>query len=88
MPDVKQKITNGAEQQFAKLPAPYNQKAQDAFLQSQQDFASIVTHAFSDSLQRIFIVASVLIGISAILVFTLKERKLHSASPQATPGEM
>jgi len=88
MPDVKDKITSAAESQFNKLPAPYNEKASEAFTKNQQEFADKVTHAFSDSLQRIFIVAASLVGMAAVLVFTLKERTLRSASPNTTPGEM
>lgn len=88
MPDIKKEITAGAEKQFAQLPPPADEKAKAAFTESQDEFASVVTHAFSDSLQRIFIVAASLIGMAAVLVFTLKEKKLHSARLEATPGEM
>jgi hypothetical protein len=88
MPDVKKQITAGAQAQFDTLPAPVAEKAKAAFTKNQEEFASKVTHAFSDSLQRIFIVSSSLVGVAAVLVFTLKERKLRSASPETTPGEM
>ncbi len=88
MPDVKKEITAGAQKQFEQLPPPLDQKANDAFLENQSKFADVVTHAFSDSLQRIFIVAASLVGMAAVLTFTLKEKKLHSAKPDATPGEM
>lgn len=88
MPDIKTEISTAAETQFAKLPTAVGEAAKVQFTKNQDEFASKVTYAFSDSLQRIFIVASSLIGMSAVLVFTLKERKLHSASPSATPGEM
>lgn len=87
MPDVKAEITSAAQSQFDKLPAPASEKASEAFTANQDIFANKVTHAFSQSLQRIFIVAASLVGAAAVLVFTLKERKLHSASPEATPGE-
>lgn len=54
---------------------------------NQEEFAAIVTGAFSDSLQKIFIVASSLVGISAVLVFSLREKTLRSAKPEMTPGE-
>jgi hypothetical protein len=88
MPDVKAEISSAAQTQFDALPAPYGEQARETFTKNQDEFASKVTHAFSDSLQRIFIVASSLIGLSAVLVFTLQEKKLRSASPDATPGEM
>jgi EmrB/QacA subfamily drug resistance transporter len=87
MPDVKHEITNAADTQFAKLPEPVQTQARNTFVTNQNEFASKVTHAFSDSLHTIFIVASVMIGIATVFVFTIKERKLRSASPEATPGE-
>jgi len=88
MPDVKNQITSAAQKQFSTLPAPYAEKASAAFTASQDEFANKVTHAFSDSLRSIFIAASSLVGLAAVLVFTLKEKRLASASPTATPGEM
>ena len=86
-PDIKQKITEGANVGINTLPATYQAPARETFAKNQAAFASKVTHAFSDSLQRIFIVAAVMIGIAAAMVFTVKERKLHSATPNDTPGE-
>lgn len=88
MPGIKQEITQAAQAQFDQLPAPYGEQASNAFIENQQKFATIVTHAFSDSLQRVFIVAASLLGAAAVLVFTLKERALRPASPNTTPGEM
>ncbi len=86
-PDIKEKITAGANAGIDTLPATYQQPARDTFAKNQAEFASKVTHAFSHSLQLIFIVAAVMIGIAAFMVFTIKERKLHSATPNDTPGE-
>jgi len=88
MPDIKREISSTTEKKFQQLPAPYSDKAQAAFAKSQVEFAEKVTHAFSDSLQRIFIVAASVVGLCAVMVFTLKERVLRSASPETTPGEM
>lgn len=87
MPDIKQQISTAAQTQFAALPTAQAEQAQATFTQNQAEFASKVTHAFSDSLHKIFIVAASLIGLSAVLVFTLRERTLRSASPETTPGE-
>jgi EmrB/QacA subfamily drug resistance transporter len=87
MPDVKEQITTAAQSEFVKLPESHAQKASEEFTKNQDEFASKVTHTFSNSLQRIFIVASSLVGASAVLVFTLRERKLHSANPNTTPGK-
>jgi EmrB/QacA subfamily drug resistance transporter len=87
MPDVKKAITNSAQEQFEALPQPAQAEARSTFDANQAQFGNKVTQAFSDSLRTIFVIASVLIGLAAILVFTIKERKLHSASPNDTPGE-
>lgn len=85
-PDIKQKITDAATTQIETLPAPYQKPALDAFKENQDEFANKVTHAFSNSLQRIFIVASIMIATATVLVFTIKERVLHKASPEDAPG--
>ncbi len=87
MPDIKEQITSNADKQFATLSQPAQNEARSAFQANQSEFGSKVTHAFSESLRTIFIVASFLVGAAAILVFTLKERKLKTASPDETPGE-
>jgi len=88
MPSVKKEVTAGAIQNFQSLPAPVAKEAETQFLENQKDFSSIVTHAFSESLQRIFIVAAILMSISTVLIFMLKERLLKSAKPTDTPGEL
>ena len=87
MPDVKKEISAGADKKFETIPEPAQTAARDTFATQQGEFGSKVTHAFSDSLHTIFVIASVLIGAAAILVFTLKERILKSANPDDTPGE-
>ena len=88
MPSVKKEITNGAANSLQTLPAPIAKVAEAKFLSNQKNFSNIVTRAFSDSLQRIFIVAAVLMSISTVLIFMLKERPLKSAKMTDTPGEM
>lgn len=87
MPDIKNEITNGANKQLDTLPEPAQTKARGVFEANQDEFASKVTHAFSQSLRMIFIAAAFLIGTATILVFTIKERKLSPASAEDTPGE-
>jgi EmrB/QacA subfamily drug resistance transporter len=87
MPDLKEEITTAAEARFEKLPEALKANRIETFQRNQDEFASKVTKAFSDSLHQIFIVASSLVGLSAVLVFTLREKKLHSASQEVTPGE-
>lgn len=88
MPDIKGEITSSTQKQLDTLPVPQAKEAREAFTKNQRDFASNVTHAFSDSLQKIFITAAALLGISTVFVYTLKERKLSPAKPEATPGEL
>lgn len=88
MPSVKKEITDGAEKSFSSLPAPVADAAKDKFLENQSNFSSTVTHAFSDSLKRIFTVASVLMAVATVLIFMLKERTLKSAKITDTPGEL
>lgn len=87
MPDMKERVSNAVDAQFDALPAQAGEAARETFAKNQEEFSSKVTHAFSESLQRIFIVASSLIGLSAVFVFTLREKKLRSATPESTPGE-
>lgn len=87
MPETKQKITDGFTQSVASLPAPIKEETTKQFLDNQAGYASKITHAFSDSLQRIFITATVLMLVAAVLVFLTKEKTLRSASPEDTPGE-
>ena len=87
-PDIKTEITKAATEQFAELPEAAREQATASFTDKQQVFSDKVTHAFSDSLRTIFIVATVMIGVATVLVFFLKERKLKAGPPNATPGEM
>lgn len=87
MPDIKNEITNGANKHLDTLPEPAQTEARGVFEANQDEFASKVTHAFSQSLRMIFIAAAFLIGTATILVFTIKERKLSPASAEDTPGE-
>lgn len=81
-PDVKQKISDGFTQASKDLPAPAKQAATEQFEQNQQAYSDKITHAFSDSLKRIFITSAILMSIAAVLVFMLKERELaHHSGP-------
>ena len=86
MPDIRQKITDGFDQSVAALPDSAREKATQQFTDNQEVFAGKVTQAFSDSLQRIFLVSSVLMLAAAVLVFTLKERPLKAARPDDMPS--
>jgi EmrB/QacA subfamily drug resistance transporter len=89
MPDLKSKISDSATKAIdsnPQLPAPAKQLAIDKFKNTQSGYATKITTAFSDSLQRIFIVSAVLMFVAGILVFNIKEKTLKSASPEKTPG--
>jgi len=87
-PDIKTEITKAATEQLAELPEAAREQATASFTDKQQVFSDKVTHAFSDSLRTIFIVATIMIGVATVLVFFLKERRLKAGSANATPGEM
>ena len=88
MPSVKKEITDGAIKSFQTLPMPIAKVAESQFLDNQKSFSGVVTRAFSDSLQRIFIIAAILMAGSTVLIFMLKERPLKSAKMTDTPAEM
>ncbi len=87
-PDVKQRVTDGFKQgiQSSSIPAPAQQQVIDTFKQNQAEYSSKITHAFSDSLRRIFLTSSILMALAAALVFMLKERHL-SHEVDAVPIE-
>lgn len=87
MPDIKKQITDSANKAFAQLPEPIRSEQKQQFTHNQNEFASRVTSAFSDSLSHIFRVASGLMLASTVAVFLLKEKPLRSAKPEETPGE-
>jgi len=86
MPDTRQAITEGFQQSVADLPEAEREQATKLFDTEQREYSEKVTAAFSDSLQRIFIVSSVLMLLATVLVFMVKERPLKAASPEQTPG--
>lgn len=86
MPETKQEITNGFEQGVAKMPEPVKSAASENFETQQAEYSSKITHAFSDSLQRIFITSAILMLAATVLVFLIKEKPLHNADPDDTPG--
>lgn len=88
MPDIKSEITASANEAFDSLPAQVAAPAKEEFAAQQTEFNDQVVDAFSNSLRDIFIVASVLMAVSAVAVFTLKERPLKAAKPGDTPGEV
>jgi EmrB/QacA subfamily drug resistance transporter len=86
--DMKSKIRENFKMQLAESPQPAAIKQQliATFEKQQSDYSEKVAFAFSDSLQRVFIVSSLLMLAASVLVFMLRERELKSASSEQTPG--
>lgn len=82
------KIAEDYEKQLtdSSLSADAKQKLMRSFLKKQSDYSDKVTTAFSESLQRVFAVSSMLLFSAPILVFLLKEKELKSASPEQMPS--
>ncbi len=89
-PDVKRKIRDEGIASIEKMPYPpaAREAARKQFIEKQDQYSSKVTHAFSKSLQRIFIASAGLMTVAAVMVFLIKERELKTASADVTPGEM
>ncbi|MCX6728258.1 MAG: MFS transporter [Candidatus Saccharibacteria bacterium] len=87
-PDIKQKINSQADVAFTKLPLPIKTMVAQKFKAQQDNFSSIVTHAFSDGMHNIFVLSAVLMGIATIVVLGIKEKTLGTGKPQETPGEI
>jgi hypothetical protein len=58
MPDTKAVITDAAQKSFQTIPEPAREAVATKFTSQQAEFASTVTHAFSASLGRIFVIAA------------------------------
>jgi EmrB/QacA subfamily drug resistance transporter len=86
MPDTKAVITDAAQKSFQTIPEPAREAVATKFTSQQAEFASTVTHAFSASLGRIFVIAASFMILATVGVFALKERTLRTAKPGETPG--
>ncbi len=88
-PQVKEKISTGFDEALAKqpLPQPIAQKAKEDFAKKQDDYSDKIVNAFSDSLHTIFVSTASIMAIALLLSFAIKERPLHAADPEQTPGE-
>jgi len=87
-PDVRTAIKEQANAQFDQLPAEVGATLSSDFQTQESEFSHRVTQTFSDSLHRIFLVATGVMVACTVLVFLLKERPLKSATPTQTPGDM
>lgn len=86
-PQIRDKITEGSNTALAKLPAPVAEKAKAQLKTQQDDYSKKITDAFSQSLHTIFVSTSAIMALALLLSFAIKERPLHNAKPEETPGE-
>ena len=83
--DIKEKIQDSFFMRTEQLPAELRDQQRTQFIAEQKAYSSKITHAFSTSLHKIFFSAAVLMGLGAILVFSLQERELKGHIDD-TPG--
>lgn len=88
MSDMKQRVTDSAESSFAKAPESKREELNRQFIENQDTFSSSVTHAFSQSLKTVFMVAAVILLVATVLVFLIREAPLARSSSDVTPGEI
>ena len=88
MPDVKAKVTEGFEKSVSSLPTAQKEAVTKQFQENQDEYSDKVVHAFTKSLQQIFIASAGLMFLASIVVFFIKEKELKHASPDVTPGEI
>jgi len=88
MPATKGKISDGftAALTNVSMPRPVKEKLQNDFTAKQTNYGTKVVNAFSDSIHRIFLASSAAMFLALLLGTRLKERPLHSAKPEETPG--
>lgn len=87
-PDIKSRISEGFAGATASLPESAKAAAAQQFEENQQAYGNKVTHAFSDSLTKVFATSAILMATGAVLVMFIRERELKHASPDTTPGEL
>lgn len=85
---VKEKIKDGFESSTSKLSIPVQEATEKKFINEQNAYSSKITHAFSKSLQNIFIASALLMLLASIFVFMIHEQQLKRAPATATPGEI
>lgn len=86
---VKSKVIDGLNQNLDKspLPQPVKDKMRHEVLAKQQAYGDKIVDAFTVSLHQIFIITSGVMLAAGIVSLFLRERELHAATPEQTPGE-
>jgi hypothetical protein len=70
-------INEGADQGFAKLPAPVAKAAKEKFTSQQNDFSTKIVDAFTESLHNIFMIGSILMVLALVAVVFVEEKTLR-----------
>lgn len=89
MPSVRDGIRTSALKgiESSPLPKAIKEQQKQTFIQAQDEYSSLITHAFSESIRNIFLASAALMAPATALVYATKERELKSASAHTTPGE-
>ncbi len=86
MPSIKDKISTESEKAFSQLPPMVQEKVTDEFKNSQSEYSNIVTHAFSNGMHNIFLIAGIIMFIATVVISFVTEKPLRSAKASETPG--
>ncbi len=86
--DIKTRITSGFETAIIDLPTAAKEQATKTFISNQNAYSKKIVQAFSDSIHTIFIVASIIVAVAAAISFAIREKPLHAAKPDDTPGAL
>lgn len=86
MPSIKNKINTESEKAFTKLPPMVQEKVTDEFKNSQSEYSNIVTHAFSNGMHNIFLIAAVIMFMATVIISFITEKPLRTAKASETPG--
>lgn len=82
----KKQITDGFNAAILQLPSATQSSVKEKFASDQSAYSKKIVDAFSTSIHTIFIAASAIVAVAAALSFVIKEKPLHSAKPDETPG--
>ena len=84
--DIKTRITEGFDAAMIDLPTSTKEQAKQTFISNQDAYSKKIVQAFSDSIHTIFITASIIVAVAAAISFAIKEKPLHAAKADDTPG--
>jgi len=87
-PAIKTRITSGFETALVNIPVGAQTSAKATFDSNQKEYSSKIVNAFSSGIHSIFIVASGIVAVAAVLAVMIKEKPLAKAKATETPGEI